>query len=250
MLHCVSEFCILNGTVRRKKSSNSIRGTAARRAKQKWVRQQGTPSSPPPSKAIQAKGNGKDQVTKRLGRPPTFLETSKQKVMIKALTMGLPPERACDAAGVSPRTYYRLMAKGERIQLQAEKEAVERYGIEERWLEFVEPVDTAECSFCQAIKKSVAEFHLRCAEKVESPGDTQWQAFMTKLERRDPEHWGRKYEPLVPPTAAYPTTTVNLVQLSVEQLKQLALLLDAAHREEAPKLIVGPAEVQSPKTTH
>ena len=136
---------------------------------------------------------GKKRGIKSAGRPRAFFAKEKRDEFLKALKSGVPAEKACRYADISPRTYYRLMERHEKRQLACEEKSLADHGTEEYWMEYVEEGDREEAVFCQAIKKADGEFHVRCAMAMEKPPKgTSWQAFATKLERRDPENWGRK----------------------------------------------------------
>lgn len=135
-----------------------------------------------------------------VGRPRSFIDPLKQKNLLDGLSTGLPIERACDFAGVSARTVFRLLNKFSTLQESAEKMSLVQYGTEEYWLEFIPNEITPggwnvreEAAFCQAIKNAIASFHARCCASMEKPPKgSHWQAFATKLERRDPDNWARR----------------------------------------------------------
>jgi hypothetical protein len=136
------------------------------------------------------------------GRPKVIAAISeeKQKLLFEAIGVGTPYEVACDYAGVSDRTVFRLLSAHEIIRDAAEKEALKNTGSEENWPQFIPDqvlpgghTLREEAAFCHEIKRAVARCHVRWAQNAENPPKNSfWQAWMTKLERRYPDLWGRR----------------------------------------------------------
>jgi len=85
---------------------------------------------------------------------------------------------ACMASGISRRTYYYWIERGEQVE---EKEANEEILTEEEGL-FLQ--------FIQAIRKAEAECQIKLVREISN--DKNWQSKAWLLERRFPEDWARK----------------------------------------------------------
>lgn len=125
--------------------------------------------------------------SKKMGRP-TKLTDEAVATICEGLAVGLPPELACERAGIHRATFYRWQAAGD----EAREALGEAY-------DDLEPGDapSAYVDFCDRIKKALAECafeHLKLvsASRLEEPKKFNWQAAAWILERRWPEFFGRR----------------------------------------------------------
>lgn len=103
----------------------------------------------------------------QVGRPSKLNEVVKKR-LIGALERGAYKEDACHYAGISVATFYRWMDKGEAQEKGEYKQ-------------FREAVELAEANSTMISLDTIV--------KAEQEGD--WRAAAWKLERRQPDRWGR-----------------------------------------------------------
>ena len=94
-----------------------------------------------------------------------------QETILKYIEAGNYAKHACQAVGISEKTYYEWLKKGENA-----KRTTNRYG-----------------EFSKSIKESQAKAIIRNVTIVNKAAkDGDWKAAMTWLERTQPEHYSRR----------------------------------------------------------
>ena len=125
------------------------------------------------------------------------LSPSIQKAICESLKNGNYGYVAAEAAGITERTYYNWLRRGEDGE---------------------EPF----FQFFQAVKRAEAQGKERLVRIVRLAAKTSWQAAMTILERRHPCRWARRDEPPHRPPKLEPD--YDLQHLSLEQFEELSAL--------------------------
>jgi hypothetical protein len=116
---------------------------------------------------------------RKRGRPLREPTDDEVKVIGALTVKGLPREMVANALGISERTFYRWLARGRRARKGA------------FW------------QICQNEKKAQAKFVADCMDRIRKVGMgdgdrlPQWTALAWLLERRFPEHFGRRDETAV-----------------------------------------------------
>lgn len=117
---------------------------------------------------------------------PTLLDAQSQTAITRAISVGATFEAASGAAGISYSTfnnwYNRGLAELERRQSQRVKEGSSQWVTEQPFVEFLE-----------AVKKAKGERQIRWLAQIEKAStEGNWQAAAWKLERTEPENFGRQ----------------------------------------------------------
>jgi transposase len=99
---------------------------------------------------------------------PSKLTPAVQDRIVAAIRAGNYAEPAARSAGVSPATYHRWMARGEK-----EPSGIYR-------------------DFYEAVRKAEADAEVEAVARVRRAMPDDWRASMTYLERRYPERWRRR----------------------------------------------------------
>jgi len=145
-----------------------------------------------------------------MGRP-SALTPARHQAIIGAVTRGLSPERAAQASGVHPRTYYGWMARGE-ADLDDNHPDPDAYTLSQlRALAADQDIDLAHLGrrptktrvaalivvptiysqFYQDLKRADAKGEDYALAQAIRTGGEQWTFWVTLLERRFPERWAR-----------------------------------------------------------
>lgn len=106
-----------------------------------------------------------------LGRPPLEITPERHKKIVDFVKLGNFPEIAAQASGISPRQYYRWMARGR-----------------------LEP-DGPYWQFWQAVKAAGAEAETSMVNIIVANAFENWHAAAWWLERKSWKRWGRKLPP-------------------------------------------------------
>lgn len=128
------------------------------------------------------------------GRPRKITPEVTERV-VDAILEGAYIETAAGVVGIAKSTLYRWLRKGEELEAIAAEHAVENeLGEEADVYELTDPSDWGYLDFRHAVKS--AEYYaelelLRLTKRVAIAGGA-WQAFITVLERRHPDRWGRR----------------------------------------------------------
>ncbi len=102
--------------------------------------------------------------------------------ILTLLKVGNTNEIAAEAAGITKATFYNWMKRGRKAKLALEED--EDINVPDSELVYVD--------FFDSVKKAKAEAIASAVVNVRTAMPTNWQAAMTFLERRDPDHWGRR----------------------------------------------------------
>lgn len=124
---------------------------------------------------------------------PSKLTAELQERVLDAVLEGAFIEVACQACGISKRTFYRWLKRGE----EAEARAMEQFDSDdepdlEDLYEHVAPEEWPYLDFCHAVQSAEAFSELELLRKVTRGGEQPWTAYMTVLERRHPTRWQRR----------------------------------------------------------
>ena len=122
---------------------------------------------------------------------PTKLTAVLQEQILDAVLAGNYIETAAQVAGINKTTLYRWLRRAEDLEAVALEQA---RGDEPEELDVYAHTDPAEwvyLDFRHALKSAEAFAEVGLLERVRGAGEG-WQAFMTVLERRHPERWGRR----------------------------------------------------------
>lgn len=128
---------------------------------------------------------------------PSKLTADLQEQIIYLLLEGNYIETACQAVGVSPRTYHRWIARADQAEAKAtellEDEKLERLG-DEALYNVTDPSDWPFLDFRHAIKTAEAFAETEQVRKWVRAAESgaAWQAFAALLERRHPSRWRRR----------------------------------------------------------
>lgn len=129
------------------------------------------------------------------GRPSKLTPELTERV-VDAILVGAYLETAAQAVGITPRTLYRWLERGD----DAEAAALEHFdstdtpGLEDLY-EHLDPAEWAYLEFRHALKSAEAFAELELLRKVQGGhGRQPWTAYMTVLERKAPARWGRRLE--------------------------------------------------------
>lgn len=111
--------------------------------------------------------------------------------ILDAVLEGNYIETAAQIAGVNKTTLYRWLRRAEDVEAQALELVVED-GAD--FYEHVDPAEWVYLDFRHALKSAEAysEAELLRMSKSAAVAGSSWQAFMTILERRHPDRWGRR----------------------------------------------------------
>jgi hypothetical protein len=104
--------------------------------------------------------------------------TTKGEAILRAVAIGVPKEIAAQASGVSTTTFFRWQAQGEEY---ADMEAKE---LNENQLRLRQ--------FWEDLQKTEARAVVFAMGMVRAAMPQSWQAAMTFLERRRPDHFARR----------------------------------------------------------
>jgi hypothetical protein len=120
---------------------------------------------------VQAEQIADSYVPAPTGRPSLLTQPDTLQLLLAAIADGASREDAAREAGIAPRTLF-------------------------NWLKKAELGDDTAQAFMHALEKEEAKVKRRCTKNVLNAGDDPrfWAASMTYLERKDPEHWGRRNE--------------------------------------------------------
>ena len=101
----------------------------------------------------------------------TKLTLELQEIILKHIEAGNYAKDACHAVGISEKTYYEWLKRGEESQ-----RSTNRFG-----------------KFSKSIKEAHAKAIIRNVTVVNKAAkDGDWKAAMTWLERTNPQDWGKK----------------------------------------------------------
>ena len=105
------------------------------------------------------------------GRPSSFGDPDTLTQLLTAIAAGNRRETACQLAGISGRTLY-------------------------RWIEQGEAGEEPQAAFVRELKRAEAISEAKIVANVIAASEKPqfWAAGMTYLERKYPEHWGRRNE--------------------------------------------------------
>lgn len=120
-----------------------------------------------------------------MGRP-TDLTPETHKIITSAIAYGGTYEASAHAGGVSYDTFNNWMKRGEAELVRRDnprvKEDTQQWQTEQRFVEFF-----------KAIKKAKGDRQIRWLEQIEKAATGgAWQAAAWKLERTEPENFGRQ----------------------------------------------------------
>ncbi|MEM2508966.1 MAG: transposase [Candidatus Thermoplasmatota archaeon] len=90
-----------------------------------------------------------------------------EEALLKMIEQGLTVKRACNALGISEKTFYSWIERG--------KTGKGKYA-----------------EFLDKVKKAEAKFIADAVEKIKEAGQKNWQALAWLLERKFPEEFGKK----------------------------------------------------------
>ena len=114
----------------------------------------------------------------RTGRP-SKLTPQLQEQIVAAIQRGCYVETAAAMNGIAKDTFYRWLKQGAAIAAEEQP--------------CITPHDEAMRDFSDAIKIATAQAEFRDVLVIdEAAQNGQWQAAMTRLERKHPQRWGRK----------------------------------------------------------
>ena len=124
------------------------------------------------------------------GRPSKVSPELTQQV-VDALLDGNYMETAAAVVGISKSTLYRWLRKAEELEVNALELAAEAEDLEPDLYSYVDPADWPLLDFRHSVKSAEAWAEAELLRKARAAG-LGWQAFMTILERRHPQRWGRR----------------------------------------------------------
>ena len=140
---------------------------------------------------------------------PTKLTPDVQETITKALGLGCTFEAAANAAGIAYETFNewrkRGKAEAERRQSPRIQEGAKQWNDEQPYLQFSE-----------AIKKALGDRQARWLSQIEKAANNgNWQAAAWKLERTEPDSFGRN-------RVDVNVQSIDLAGLTNEQLQRIA----------------------------
>jgi transposase len=143
---------------------------------------------------------------------PTKLTAEVQERIVQAIRAGNYAEAACQAAGISPSSLYRWLARGQQ-----------------------EPGRYRE--FRQAVLRAEAEGEVHAVATVRRAMAEDWRAALAYLERRHPARWQRQQRTELTGPDGGPIRTqrdagIDLSKLSDEELRLLEQLSERAAIDE------------------
>jgi hypothetical protein len=125
---------------------------------------------------------------KAIGRPSSLTPELADNIVGLVLE-GNYIKTAAEASGISERLLYRWIERADHIEAQVmehhDGEDVDLY-------EHVDPALWLYLDFRQSLKSAAAYAETELLRMVRNPGFGPWQAAMTILERRKPDHWRRR----------------------------------------------------------
>lgn len=127
-------------------------------------------------------------MSNRIGRPSALTEGVQRRIE-SAIRTGAYPETAARAAGVSERSFYRWMERGEAEQVRRDSYDAEHPTLTEEEKE-KRAIEQPFVHFWQSIQKALAEAEILVVGKVYQ-GGKDWQSKAWIAERRWRERWGR-----------------------------------------------------------
>lgn len=128
------------------------------------------------------------------GRPRKVTPELTERI-VDALLEGNYLETAAAVVGVSKSTLYRWLRKAEELEAIAGEQVVDLDDpLEADVYALTDPAEWAILDFRHAVKSAEAwaEMELVRLAKGAAVSGAAWQAFMTILERRHPDRWGRR----------------------------------------------------------
>lgn len=126
----------------------------------------------------------------KTGRPPLFDE-DRASIMLNALQAGAYMETAAALAGIAKSTFYDWLRRGARA----------RGAIDAGTLDVDDPdheLDVQLAEFSDAVRKALAQAEVDMllvvnkAARGDEDHSPQWQAAAWRLERKNPNRWGRR----------------------------------------------------------
>jgi hypothetical protein len=105
----------------------------------------------------------------------TLLTKKIQDKIVSALSAGNYKEHAARYAGISERTLYGWLKRGEQFEEKGEPASDEKYFL-----------------FMQAVENAIASSIVEDVAIIRKAGNKHWQARAWMLERRAPKEWGRQ----------------------------------------------------------
>ncbi len=116
---------------------------------------------------------------------PTKLTPETQEIIVKAVSLGATYEASANAAGISYDSFNNWMKRGEEELQRRESPRVKKdtnqWNNEQPFVEFF-----------KAIKKAQGDRQARWLSQIEQAAQNgNWQAAAWKLERTEPENFGR-----------------------------------------------------------
>jgi transposase-like protein len=141
---------------------------------------------------------------------PTKLSPAVRARIVQAIRAGNYGEIACRSAGISPSTYYRWLARGEREQLGPYAE------------------------FAAAVRLAEAEAEVYAVATIRQAMPSDWRAALTYLERRHPGRWRRQTSTELTGRDGGPIETTHATRLDLSQLTDEQLELLAQINRDAP----------------
>lgn len=122
---------------------------------------------------------------------PTKLNLELQGRIIDLILEGNYIETAAQVVGVHQRQLYRWLERADNVTAQAMEHA-EGDLDEIDVYEHVDPAEWLYLDFRHALKSAQAWAESELLRSVKANAFMGWQAFMTILERRHPDRWGRR----------------------------------------------------------
>lgn len=122
---------------------------------------------------------------------PTKLTAELQERILDAILGGAYLETAAQAAGINKSQLYRWLRRAEDLEAVALEQAVADDAGEPDVYSQTDVDEWIYLDFRHALKSAEAFAEVGLLERVRGAG-LGWQAFMTVLERRFPERWGRR----------------------------------------------------------
>lgn len=121
---------------------------------------------------------------------PTKLDVDLTQRILDAVLEGNYLETAAQAAGIGKTTLYRWLRRGDDAEaLVAEHLDEDQAGADA--YEHLDPAEWPYLDFRHALKSAEAFAETELLRRTIT-GGRGWQAYMTVLERRHPERWGRR----------------------------------------------------------
>lgn len=130
----------------------------------------------------------KERTKARVGRPTKITEELSQKI-INAIKLGAYVETAVSMAGVSKSTFYNWNDRGNR---ELERVTKIKGADAELYVDDFDPREYPFVEFLDAINEALALSEVRDLSRIDRAAETQWQAAAWKLERKNPERWGKR----------------------------------------------------------